>query len=152
MTDFKPIRRALQDAVERGMDDVPSQARDGLIRLVKELAAHDRKTLEEVLQMLGSSAAATETSDAVARIVETLRAALMDEKRYFDAVSQLAAQRHVTKAMLIQVYKGLFRRSGGIRASAPRSEVVDLLIDERNVLNRYGVLDSLTRPADVAAE
>jgi hypothetical protein len=153
MTRLKLIREALSELLNRHGNELPKTRLRVAKAFVNQLASHDSKTIDEVLQMLGLlEVSAPSAGDEVAPIVDSLRRILMDERAFPIAVRELAAQRRISKAMLVRVYLDLYRRKRSIRASAPREELVQLLIDERNVLHRYGVLESLARPNNVAAE
>jgi hypothetical protein len=84
-------------------------------------------------------------SPTAVEISEDLRGALNDDKRFRDKMAELASSKPVTKAILADVYKLLYRRQGGLRSSASREEVLQLITDERSVLRRHGTLSALLR-------
>lgn len=105
------------------------------------------------MQLAGATYKTPEKIGALpaADIAERLRRLLLDPAAYSALLAAIRADKGVTKAKLCDVYRKLFQRSGGVRATMPREELLQLLADERLVLDRQGLLAGLTRPA-IAAE
>lgn len=145
MPTVKDARRALQSLLERFGKELCEEERRACLRLVNQISPLDPVELEEVaalLQTVTPEAASTSPNDP-ARIAQELRGLLQNDAAFAQRARELATQRGVTKAVLAEVYRRLYRRQGGVRPTAAKGELIQLLIDERNILKRHGTLEAL---------
>jgi hypothetical protein len=150
----KDARSALEALLARYGDELPARTRRTWIRILNHISRFDERTIDEVLEMLALAERperARRRPDA-ASIAARLRAVLMNDGAFAAELANVKADRSVTKALLAQVYKQLYQRTGGIRASAPRAEILQLIADERLILMRHGTLSALLAPREAAPQ
>lgn len=154
MTKTKEVRLAINGLLRESRPPISASQRQALAELQEILKSFDPRPFGEVLEMLSAAAPVRQPKAKIdlADTVQSLRTVLMDDARFARAVADLGANRSATKAFLAEVYLALFQRSRGVRATAPREEIIQLILDERNILRRHGTLEALTRLDTVAAE
>lgn len=146
MPSVRDARLALKGLVDLHGHELGAD-RTVCLRFLKAITSLDEVDVREVSALLNAltpSTADASTQDEPALIAAELRGLLHDGPAFSQRVRELATQRSVTKAMLAEAYRRLYRRQGGVRATAPKAELVQLLIDERNILQRHGTLQALT--------
>lgn len=154
MIKTKEVRTFLVSMLEGASGEATPQQAEAANGLLAILKRHDSRPFEEVLEMLAIAKPVRSQSPKLDLAVEVafLRRVLLDDAKFLQAVRALQANRSVTKLFLMKLYSALFQRTGGLRASASREEIVQVILDERNVLRRHGTLEALTRVETVAAE
>ncbi|MBL8559925.1 MAG: hypothetical protein JNM47_14475 [Hyphomonadaceae bacterium] len=78
----------------------------------------------------------SDTVETVSSLVATMRSVFGDDREFERVLLTLDAQKSVTKQVLVDVFLKLFERTGGVPKKATRSEILRMILDERNIIIR----------------
>lgn len=158
MTKLSDLKAAAERLVDGDGEGLTRAQKRAVKAFLSRLAATDVSlNLETALSVMFASMPAAPAANPsavegrVADYVAELRVAASDDGAFVRAIERLRSDRKATKAILVQTYLALFDREGGIRASAGREEVLDVIAGERFAYAKRGMLN-LLNPAPVAAE
>lgn len=141
----RDLKRRITILERNGGDDaLVAQLLSTALALAAESRVRDDMSVRDLILRLTSLSSRSAQAkgpqqpdvDIVQSVVDRLRSVFDDDDKFAAAVDGVRAQRSVTKAVLVQVFYGLFERDRGVPKSATRDELLRLIADERHILVR----------------
>jgi hypothetical protein len=107
------------------------------------IAGHENMAIDDFLKLFRRPARIEEPARRVpskapeqiaAEVAASLRRAFNDDTAFEAEIERIDATRTVTKPVLVMVFERLFERTDGVPKTAKRAELIQLILDERNIL------------------